>query len=400
VRRFVAGIDARGITTLAIGHGAADFAQGMPAALLVFLRPKLDLSYSMAAGVVLACFLSSAVIQPVAGVFSDRRGSPWILSASLVLAGGGIGLATVAPTYALLLLVTFVAGIGIGVFHPEAAKFARYLSGRRYASGMSLFMIGGNVGIALAPIAAAVVVTAFGLHGGLLLAIPGLLAALLLLSTRSHLRRFVPASARGESAVAEPGQWNAAGLLLVVSLCRSITWFGMVTFVPLYEVAHGASKAQGTRVLTYILAAGALFTLVAGPLADRFGRIPVLLWTAAVCPPLIVYYVLHRGVSGSIAIALTGAMIISTFGVQVVLMQEYLPGRAALAAGLSAGVPAGLGSIFAVVLGAVADAINLKTALIAMAAAPAAAAVLTLFLPRPRAQSIDYRRTVGAASRP
>src|SRR5581483_12111481 len=102
----------------AVGHGAADFAQGMPAALLVFLRPKLHLSYAMAAGVVLACFLSSAVIQPATGHLSDRRGSFWILSTSLVLAGCGIGLATVAPTYPLLLLTMFVAGVGVGAFHP------------------------------------------------------------------------------------------------------------------------------------------------------------------------------------------------------------------------------------------------------------------------------------------
>src|SRR5581483_1266519 len=260
---------------------------------------KLHLSYAMAAGVVLACFLSSAVIQPLSGHLSDRRGSLWILSTGLVLAGGGIVLAAVAPTYVLLLLATFVAGVGVGVFHPEASKFARYLSGSRYASGMSLFMIGGNIGIALAPIAAAAVVGAFGLTGGVLLGVPALLAAPLLLSMRSHLGTFAPAQVGDDAVDAAPGQWRAVVLLVVVSTFRSITWFGLVTFVPLYEVAHGASKSEATRLLTFILAAGAAFTLVTGPLADRFGRIAVLLVTSAVCPPLIVFYVLHRGAAGA-----------------------------------------------------------------------------------------------------
>ena len=398
MRQLLSGIDRRGITTLAIGHAAADFAQGIPAALLVFLRPKLHLSYSMAAGVILACFLSSAVVQPLSGQLSDRRGSLWILSTSVLLAGTGVGLSAMAPTYPLLLLAMFVAGVGIGAFHPEASKFARYLSGRRYASGMSLFVIGGNAGIAVAPILTSTIIIELGFEGGVLLAVPGVLAAVLLFGQRSHLQRFAPARTIAQRAPAD-GQWKPLALLLAVATFRSIGWFAMVTFVPLFEILHGASKAEGTRLLTYILAGGAVFTLVTGPLADRFGRAAVLFGTGAVCPPLMIYYVFNRGVAGAAAITIAGAMIISTFGVQIVLAQEYLPSRVALAAGLCVGVPTGLGAGFGVVLGVIADAVNLKTALLAMAAAPAAAAFLTLFLPRPWARGAPASALDPAALR-
>ena len=66
-------------------------------------------------------------------------------------------------------------------------------------------------------------------------------------------------------------------LLLTVILFRSVAWFGLITFVPLYEVSLGHSKAHGNHLLSLMLLAGGVGTLAAGPAADRFGRRPVLM---------------------------------------------------------------------------------------------------------------------------
>jgi FSR family fosmidomycin resistance protein-like MFS transporter len=159
---------------------------------------------------------------------------------------------------------------------------------------------------------------------------------------------------------------------------------GLFAFVPLYEISRGNSAGYGTRLLALFLFAGALGTLLGGPLADRHGRRRVLLGSFAVSTPLILVYALVGGAVGVVALTLSGAAVIGTFGVSLVMSQEYMPGRVGMASGLSIGFAIGLGGIAALTLGAVADAVDLQTAVVTTAVGPALCIALTLLLPASR----------------
>ncbi|MBA2536172.1 MAG: MFS transporter [Actinobacteria bacterium] len=382
----VHGVDRKGIAALSSGHLAADLAQGALPALLPFLVVKFDLSYTMAAALVLASTISSSVIQPAFGHWSDARGALWLLPTGVAVAGVGMALAAVAPSYPLVMLAVLAAGVGVAAYHPEGSKFASYVSGARRASGMSLFSVGGNLGFATGPLLASGVIVAFGLTGGLLIALPGLAVAAMLFAALPYLSTFSPEVARDE-APAEPGQPRALTLLLAVVGLRALAHMGLFTFVPLWEIHKGHSATYGTALLGAFLFAGALGTLAAGPLADRFGRRRVLGWSFVAATPLILVYVIVGGAVGALALALSGAAVIGSFGVTLVMSQEYMPGRVGMASGLSIGFAIGLGGVAAVCLGVVADAIDLRTAVLATAAGPALGLLLTLALPptrRPR----------------
>jgi MFS family permease len=139
------------MTLLASGHLGTDFANGALPALLPFLVDRFGLTYTLAATVMLASTASSSLVQPLFGLWSDRRGAIWLLPVGVGVAGVGIALAADAPTYWSCLVLVVVSGIGVAAYHPEGSKFAAYASGRRRASGMSAFSIGGNVGFALGP---------------------------------------------------------------------------------------------------------------------------------------------------------------------------------------------------------------------------------------------------------
>src|SRR6187551_2988013 len=136
-------LDRRAMVTLSGGHLSVDFASGAVPALLPFLSDEFDLSYTATAALILAVLLSSSLLQPLFGLWSDRRGAIWLMPAGVALAAVGIGLAAVAPSYPALVALVFLSGVGIAAFHPEGAKFATFASGRKRASGMSLFNIGG-----------------------------------------------------------------------------------------------------------------------------------------------------------------------------------------------------------------------------------------------------------------
>jgi FSR family fosmidomycin resistance protein-like MFS transporter len=378
-------LDKRAMAALASGHLATDFAGGALPALLPFFVDKFELSYTLAAAAMLASAISSSVIQPLFGFWSDRRGAIWLLPAGVLFAGVGMAFAAIAPSYWLVLLFVVVSGLGTAAFHPEGSKFAAFAGGRRRASAMSLFSIGGNLGYALGPTIATPLVLVFGLEGGLLLGIPGVLVALALLRLVPFLSSFAPTGGhRVESD--EPDRIAALLLLLGVIAFRSVSWFGLITFVPLWEVSLGHSKAHGNHLLSLMLLAGGVGTLVAGPLADRFGRRPVLVASTAATAPLILVFVVVGGIPGAIALAGVGISVIGTFGVTMVMSQEYLPRHIGMASGLSIGLSIGLGGIGAIALGAVADSIDLRAALYVAAAAALLALVLATLLPSARAR--------------
>ena len=376
-------IDTRAMSLLSSGHLATDFANGALPALLPFFKDRFSLSYTLVAVLMLSSHVSSSLLQPLFGLWSDRRGALWLLPAGVALAGTGIALGAAAPSYALVVLCVLVSGIGVAAFHPEGSKFAAYTSGGKRASGMSYFSIGGNVGYALGPIVATPLVLWLGLRGGLLLALPCLVIAAAIVAATPYLRGFVPdrETSRAAAGRDRPG---AMALLLGVIAFRSVAWFGLVTFVPLWEVSLGHSKAEGNRLLALMLVAGGAGTLLMGPLADRFGRRPVLVASVVATSPLAFVFLVVGGIPGALALAGVGACVVGTFGVTMVMSQEYLPRHVGMASGLAIGLSVGLGGVAAVVLGSVADAVDLRTALYISAAAPLAAVALALFLPSSR----------------
>src|SRR5512133_1782603 len=134
---------------LSSGHFATDFSNGALPALLPFLKDRFSLSYTAVGGVILASQASSSLVQPLFGLWSDRRGAIWLLPTGVAVAGVGIGVAAAMPSYWLVALLVVVSGLGVAAFHPEGSKYAAYTSGEKRASGMSAFSIGGNIGYAL-----------------------------------------------------------------------------------------------------------------------------------------------------------------------------------------------------------------------------------------------------------
>src|SRR5262249_44069402 len=160
-------------------------------------------------------------------------------------------------------------------------------------------------------------------------------------------------------------------------------WFTLLAFLPLWVVSLGHSKAYGNRLLFLMLLAGALGTVLLGPVADRVGLRRTLVVTQALIPPLMLVFAYVGGLPGAAALMLLAMCVVGTFGVTMVLSQLYLPRHIGLASGISVGLAMGIGGVAAVGLGAVADAVDLKTALTISAIPPALGVFFSMRLPVP-----------------
>ncbi|PYM53899.1 MAG: MFS transporter, partial [Candidatus Rokuibacteriota bacterium] len=346
------------LALLALGHLVVDTNQGALPALLPFLKVKFGLTYAAAGVVLLVGNVTSSVVQPVFGYLADRTARRWLLPWGLVVASVGIALVGLAPSYAVLLAVVVVAGLGIAAYHPEGYKTAHQVAGDRKATGLSLFSIGGNVGIALGPPVVTALVTGLGLAGTLGMLVPGVLVAALL---GAVLPRLLPAA--GAAARARPlraggrDMRGAMAILVGVVTVRSWAQLGLVAYVPFYYVdLLKADRAVVGPLLFAFLGAGAVGTLIGGPIADRWGARRYITYTLVLTTPLLWGFLLRQGDGLGVAcLVATGFILISTFSVTVALAQSYLPRSLGMAAGLVVGLAIGTGGVGVAIFGWVAD---------------------------------------------
>jgi MFS transporter, FSR family, fosmidomycin resistance protein len=379
------GVDRRAMATLSAGHLFTDVNQGAVAALVPFLVAERGLSLAAAGTLVLAATFSSSILQPLFGYFSDRKPLSSLMPLGVMLGGFGIALAGVAPNYPQILLCTVISGLGVAAYHPESARFANYVSGSRRARGMSFFSVGGNAGFALGPVITTPLVLYFGLPGSLFLALPAFLMGLVLFCELPRLLTFRPEATEvtGQGYIAEPEHWRSFGRMVGVVIVRSFVYFGLITFVSSYYIqVLQTSPALANAALSVMLFAGAAGTLAIGPLADRIGRRAVLVGSMILLGPLIYTFTLSGPLPGMLLLAFIGAATIGTFGVTVVMGQEYLPRRIGVAAGITMGLSIGLGGVGAPILGAIADSYGLSAMMLALAALPLIGLGLALSLPR------------------
>ncbi len=372
------------IVLLATGHLVVDLIQGSLPAILPFLKAAHNLSYAAAGAIVLMANLTSSVIQPVFGYLADRASQRWLLPFAVVLAGAGVALTGLAPNYAVLLVLVVIMGLGVAAYHPEGYRTATSVAGDRKATALSWFSLGGNIGIALGPPAITTLIAAFGLAGSLAMAVPAVLAAVLLVAALPWLALAERPGAILRTASDRRNMPGAMVLLIFIVMVRSWTQLGLTTFVPFYYIDHlGADPRIIGPLLFGFLGAGAAGTVVAGPLADRFGPRRVMLWVFVAAAPLVMLFLEARGALAFVTLGLVGAVLVSTFTVSVVLGQAYLPRSAGMASGLIVGFAIGTGGLGVTLLGWIADHWGLVRALWITAAMPLAGFVATLFLPSP-----------------
>ncbi|PYO13859.1 MAG: MFS transporter, partial [Candidatus Rokuibacteriota bacterium] len=288
--------NAKLIALLSLGHFVVDLNQGSLPAFLPFLKTAHQLSYSAVATIVLAANVASSIVQPLFGYFADQTARRWMLPASVLLTGGGFALMGLAPGYAALLGLVVVMGLGVAAYHPEAYKTATGVAGAKKATALSWFSLGGNVGVALGPPVITALVTVVGLTGSLGLLAPTLIASALLLAVLPAFSQSAAPQAAAAVAVRGVNMPRAMALLILVVMIRSWTTLGFTTFVPFYYIdILGADPRLVGPLLFVFLGAGAAGTVVAGPLADRWGARAFMRWVLLAALPFGVLFLLVRG---------------------------------------------------------------------------------------------------------
>lgn len=378
-----------GILAVAFGHGVNDFFSGTVALTIFFVVSSAHLSPWYQGAVGFLWYLTSSIVQPLFGAYSDRHGRWWFMPTGVLLVVCAISCAALAPSLGVLALLIVVGGIGSAVMHPEAGKYAALLSGTRKSSAISIFQIGGTIGYALGPVAIAALLAQYGKMGSLVLLAPGLAACACVYAV---VRRADAVALRAQAAERKAGPPSTkpvdhVGIALVVgsTTMRFLTTVGFVTYLPNLLTARGGTLIEAGQLVTAFLLLGNVGMYLGGYLGDKFGSIVISIVSLVLAVPALIAF-FYTPLPYAIGFLLFGNVLLTVQNAPaVVIVQSMLPKNLGMALGLINGVAFGVGSALVACVGIAVTQWGPQTALMQVAVMPLlAAAALSVVSRRTR----------------
>ena len=381
--------------SLTLGHFCTDMLAGaMPIIVGLYLRESLGLDLAQV-GTLLAVYkLTSSLTQPLFGYLSDRYGGRWFAVGGV--AWMAIFQATVGfmPTFGTALFVSALAGFGSAAFHPQGASGANIAAGAQKTAGVAMFMLGGNMGFAVGPVLAALILGWVGMGGTAVLSLIALLIVPALYFLTGQAQRTADRSKAANWRIElNPAFTTVAivALILVMSL-RAWSQESFSAFLPQYFVdLADFSKTQASLITSIMLFTVSFGSLAGGILADRIGGGRVMAFSMLISAPLMfAMFQLSDGRAFWVAPFLgfaTGA----AWPPMLVLAQSLFPKNAGVGSGVALGFVFAVGGLGLQLTGWLAEPahMGLYNAMLLLCLVPLATAALIAFLPSSRPEPTE-----------
>ncbi len=354
------------IAAVAFGHFLNDIMQSLIPAVYPLLKDELKLNFGQIGLITLVFQGTASILQPLIGLYTDRRPMPYSLVVGMGSTLLGLVLMAHAASFAVVLAAAALIGIGSSIFHPESSRVARLAAGARPGFAQSFFQVGGNIGSSLGPLLAAFIVLPNGqasLQWFAVLALTGMLVLGLVGNwfRREGLRRVKARKLRDLSSEVSRAVVVVSLAILVGLMFSKFIYMGAFSsYYTFYLMEHyGVDVGTAQVGLFVFLAFVAIGTMAGGPIGDRIGRKRVI-WVSILGVLPFSLAMPYTGFYLNIALAAAGGFILaSAFPAMVVYAQELVPSKTGMIAGLFFGLAFGSGGIGAAVIGQIADATSI-----------------------------------------
>ncbi len=306
---------------IALCHFIHDIYSSFLSPLLPLLIEKLSLSLTRA-GLLSTVMQLPALFNPFIGVWADRFSVRWFIILAPSMTAVPMSLIGLAPNYAVLLMLLFITGISVSLFHVPSPVMVARLSGSYTGRGMSFYMMGGELARTVGPLVAVGGVSLFGLDGFYVIMVFGLISSLWL-----YLRfKDVPIRGTQDHPPSLKTAWREMQHLLLplggILCARGFMHAALITFLPTFiEMRTGDLWLAGIS-LTLVEGAGVVGVLAAGSLSDRLGRRRILLVSLVGGPLAFLAFIWLGGWVRFLALMITGFTLLSTTPVMLALVQD------------------------------------------------------------------------------
>ena len=349
----------RRILVLSVSHFIHDVYSSFLAPLLPLLIEKLSMSLTQAG------FLSSvmqlpSLLNPYIGILADRVSVRYFIILAPALTAVPMSLIGIAPSYGILLILLFIAGISVSIFHVPSPVMISRLSGYKKGRGMSFYMTGGELARAVGPLAAVGAVSLLGLEGFYPIMIFGLAASVWLYFNF----REVPITVDQSRKLSVLDTWHELSFILLpltaILLASGFMHASITAFLPTFIKLETGNLWLAGAALTVFEITGVVGVFTAGSISDRFGRRRILMASLLGAPVSLLIFASIGGWARFLTLMVIGFTLLSTTPVMLALVQEHAKSSPAAANGFFMMVSFMARSAIVVVVGFIADLIGLR----------------------------------------
>ena len=349
---------------VSLGHLLNDMFQAVIPAIYPMVKETLGLSFTQIGAITLTNQITSSLLQPVVGYFSDKHPRPYGLVVGMCFTMTGLLLLSMANSFPLMLLSVAFVGVGSSVLHPESSKVARLASGGAKGMAQSIFQIGGNIGRAFGPVAVALVVVPHGQGGIRWFALLAVIAAWVLSRIGRWYKKQIALHGRSKSKFDMENESHlsrrqitiALLVLLMLMFSKDFYTANIQNYLTFYMIdKFGLSITASQYVLFAVLVSTAVGLLIGGEVGDRYGR-KYVIWVSILGSSPFALLLPYCNLAWTIVLViLVGMVMSSAMSAILVYGTELLPGNVGMISGAFFGLSFGLGGIGSAIFGWLAD---------------------------------------------
>lgn len=376
------------LIAISFAHLLNDMMQSVIPSIYPIIKEQYGLSFIQIGIITFVFQMTSSILQPLVGMYSDRHPHPYSLSVGMLFTFAGIILLSIANNFSLIIFAVSVVGLGSSIFHPESSRIAQMAGGSNKGLAQSIFQVGGNGGSAIGPLLAALIIIPFGQGSIAWFAIAALLASATLFPVgtwyKSQLHKLRNKTIRVNEAVARLSKsrirW-AIFILCVLTFSKYFYMASMTSYFTFFLIDKFAVDIRTSQLCLFaFMAAVAVGTVLGGHVGDKYGR-KYVIWGSILGAAPFALALPYVGFETTIILSvIIGLVISSAFSAILVYATELKPDKVGMMAGLFFGLNFGLGGIGSAFFGWLADRTSIEFVFQISTLLPLLG-VITVFLP-------------------
>lgn len=391
------------LAALSFCHLVNDMLASVLPAIYPMLKSAFHLDFAQIGLITLSYQMTASLLQPVVGLYTDRKPKPYSLSVGMGVSLVGLLVLAMAHTFGTILIGAALVGVGSSVFHPESSRVARMASGGQHGLAQSLFQVGGNAGLALGPLLVAFIVLPRGQSSVAWFSLAALVGMILLANVGSWAKERLSKikKFRAAQSVHHPGLSTRRVILSITVLMallfsKYVYLASLQSYYTFYLIGKFHVSVESAQIHLFVfLGAVAIGTIVGGPVGDRIGRKYVIWWSILGVLPFTLMLPYASLLWTGVLSVVIGLVLASAFSAIVVYAQELVPGRVGMISGMCFGFAFGVAGLGAALLGELADATSIAYVYRVCSYLPAMG-LLAAFLPNmERADHLHPEQRVG-----
>ncbi|WP_406021797.1 MFS transporter [Succinivibrio sp.] len=353
------------VWSLSIAHFTSDFYLNLLPVMLPILALKFGFSYSQCGLLYMVFQISASFLQAPIGLIADRKDLGIFLPLSVLLGSLLACTVGICNSELMLVMIVFLSGILSSFFHPVAGGFVPYVSPKgKEVYSTSIFIVGGNVGFAVAPFLTAIYLNYFTPEKLIFLAVVPILVTVLLFRLKLYTRPVIQSKANALSLKQIITNIPFVSLTMSIGL-RAICYCSLVIYIPLLYSSKGMPPVTASAILMTLLLGTAIGGFIIGQFSKRI-KIPTLIlgsYSLTIISMIVFLLRADDSLLSYVSIFVAGFGMYGATPPAIVWAQRMLPNSDSFATSIMLGFTFGIGYVLSVFIGWLGDYIGLQLAL-------------------------------------